>query len=252
MAALFALVAATISGFFALSLLRRWRASRRMQEFAWGISLGMYAVASLAVAAGAAQGWDFTTYRVFWLFGAVLTVPWLALGSIALASGATKTGAVARALFAALVVALHPVALWATFSADLRLAPFLVPRPGDPEHVTSTTKIPRGAEVWDGALALPLGRYASIVGWLIVVAIAVWSSKPRRGMRPPPERVRANVLIAIGVSVVAIGGFALGRIGKGEAFSVALALGVALMYAGFRLAGRAPRYTVTDPGSSPT
>lgn len=244
MAALFAIIAASISGFFASTLLRRWRTSRRLQELSWGVSLAMYAVASLAVAAGAAQGWDFTTYRIFWLFGAVLTVPWLALGSIALSMGRTMTW-----VATALVAILQPVALVATVTGKLAIAPFLDDATG---HSSATKKIPRGAEVWDGSLALSLGRWASIVGWVVVVGIAVWTSRPRRGMSPPKSRVQANLLISIGVSVVAIGGFALGRVGKGEAFSVALAVGVAVMYVGFLLAGRAPRYTVTDPGASPT
>lgn len=246
MAALFAIVAAVISGFFAQTLLRRWRKSKRLQELSWGISLAMYAVASLAVAAGAAQGWDFTTYRVFWLFGAILTVPWLALGSVALSMGRVVTW-----ISIAAVAALQPVALIATISGRLDRAPFLNDEPGQVLGAISK-KIPRGAEAWDSALALSLGRYASIVGWVIVVGIALWTSRPRRGLSPPRSRVQANLLISVGVSIVAIGGFALGRVGEGEAFSVALALGVAVMYAGFRLAGRAPRYTVTDPGASPT
>lgn len=245
MAALFALAAATISAFFAMSLLRRWRASRRMQEFAWAVSLAMYAAASLLVSFSATFGWSAGVYRIFWLFGAVLTVPWLALGSIALSFGRLiRLGA------AAVVVALHPLAFWAVLDGDLAFAPFHVALSSD--AFVSAKKIPRGSEAWGDALALSLGRWASIVGWVIVVAIAVWSSKPKRGLTPPKARVRANALIAAGVSIVAIGGFALGRVGDGEAFSVALALGAAVMYAGFRLAGRAPRYSVSDPGESPT
>lgn len=237
MAALFALAAAAISALFALSLLRRWRKAHRFSELSWGIALAMFAAASVAVAGGAALDWDPTLYRFFWLFGAVLNVPWLALGSVALAGGR-----VVRALSLAAVLALHPVAVFFVFRDDVNAA-----------ALAASKAIPRGAEVWErGGMALSLGRNASILAWIVVVGIALWTSRPRRGMRPPKARVRANLLISIGVSIVAIGGFALGRIGEGEAFSVALALGVGMMYAGFRLAGRAPRFTVEEPGSSPT
>lgn len=237
MAALFALAAAVISALFAWSLLVRWRKGRRLSELAWGIALAMFAAASVAVAGGSALDWDPTLYRFFWLFGAVLNVPWLALGSVALAGGRAV-----RAVGLAIVLALHPVAIFFIFRDSLNAA-----------ALTASKAIPRGAEVWErGGTALGLGRNASILAWAVVVGIAMWTSRPRRGMRPPKARVRANLLISLGVSVVAIGGFALGRIGKGEAFSVSLALGVALMYAGFRLAGRAPRFTVEDPGPSTT
>ena len=41
----------------------------------------MFAVASVALATGTSTGWDRGTFRVFYLFGAVLDVPWLALGT---------------------------------------------------------------------------------------------------------------------------------------------------------------------------
>jgi hypothetical protein len=245
MASAFALIAAAISGVFAWALLRGWRRNGRLQDLAWGISLAMYAAASLMVAAGATFGWSAGIYRLFWITGAVLTVPWLALGSVALGAGRAV-----RWIATALVAALHPVALYALLDGSLAEGAFKRLTPDG--MVEASKKIPRGAEAWGDSLALTLGRWASIVGWVVVVAIAVWTSRARKGLTPPRSRVQANMLISVGVSIVAIGGFALGRVGQGEAFSIALALGVAVMYAGFRLAGRAPRYTVTDPGASPT
>jgi len=71
-------------------------------------------------------------------------------------------------------------------------------------------------------------------------------------MRPSRSRVRGNALIAAGTSIVAVGGFALGRVGRGSAFSITLAIGVAVMFAGFLLASRPARFHVEDPGESPT
>ena len=50
----------------------RWRCSRS---------------ASAALATGAQHGWDEGTFRVFYLLGAILNVPWLALGTVYLLFG---------------------------------------------------------------------------------------------------------------------------------------------------------------------
>ena len=97
-----------------------------------------------------------------------------------------------------------------------------------------------------------LAMWFSIVSYVVVVGIAALSSRPRKGVAPPKERVRANLLIAIGVTIVAIGSTALVRYAKGAAFSVTLAIGVAVMFVGFLLASRAPRHRVEQPGDSPT
>src|SRR6266542_3056493 len=81
---IFPLIAAAVSTTFAVLLLRQYARKRRIPQLAWGVSLAMFAVASLIVALGTTQQWDPTLYRIFYLFGAMLTVPWLALGSIAL------------------------------------------------------------------------------------------------------------------------------------------------------------------------
>ena len=71
-----------MSSLFAQAMLVRYTADRRPQDGAWAIALGMFALASVALATGTATGWDNGTFRVFYLFGAVLDVPWLALGTV--------------------------------------------------------------------------------------------------------------------------------------------------------------------------
>lgn len=234
---LFPLLAALVSAVFAASLFRRFARARRVPQLAWGIALAQFAIASVAVAAGVANRWDVPTYKIFWLFGALLNVPWLAAGSIALA---TKRLVGYAAVAAVAVLSVYATGAVAGASADgVALA--------------AVDGIPRGKEIWgEGSSMTSLARLYSIVAWLVVVGVALWSSKPRRGLRLPPERVKGNVLIAVGVSIVAIGGFALSRVGRGSAFSITLALGVLVMYAGFLLASRAGRHRVEDPGDSPT
>jgi hypothetical protein len=90
------LVATVVSAVFALQLLRRY-AERRPAPGAtrrgrgrgtpatlyWAIALILFAVASGALAVGVVAGWGEGRFRLFYLFGAVLNVPWLALGNVA-------------------------------------------------------------------------------------------------------------------------------------------------------------------------
>src|SRR3954468_12297050 len=72
---------------FALSTFERWLDRRRRHELAWTISLLMFAAGSAALWVGAAKGFDPVSFRAFYLFGAVLNVPWLALGTVYLLGG---------------------------------------------------------------------------------------------------------------------------------------------------------------------
>ena len=54
---------------------------------AWTFALALFALASAALATAASTGWDRGTFRAFYLLGAVLNVPWLALGTVYLLGG---------------------------------------------------------------------------------------------------------------------------------------------------------------------
>lgn len=227
----FPLVAALISVIFALALLRQFSKRRRFYHLTWGVALLMFAAASLAVAGGVGTGWDPTLFRIYWLFGALLNVPWLALGSIALLGSRLLT------LVAALLVVAGSVwGLVEVFSSPVNPA------------ITGLEDIPRGSLAWSADPGVrELAQYYSIPSWALIVLIAAVSGRRRDGVKPPVERVRANWIIAAGVSIVAIGGFALARLAQGAAFSVTLALGVVVMFTGFLMAQRAP--AIQPPGA---
>ena len=188
----------------------------------------MYAVASLAVFSGTGSGWDPTLFRVYWLFGAVLNVPYLALGSVALLGRRKLTAPMALLVVMATLIAMVTVAVATA-------------------HFPSTApkNIPRGSEVWGkGTLVAQLGRYMSIPAYLIVVLMAILSG---RGGRLPSTRRRANWMIAAGATITATGG-PMARYGRGSVFSVLLAGGVTVMFLGFRLATRVPK---ASPGAEP-
>lgn len=84
MALVAALVATVASATFCRRLYVRWDRGGRGNPalLAWTVSLAMFSVASLALLVGVVVGWSSPVFHVFYLFGAVLNVPWLALGSI--------------------------------------------------------------------------------------------------------------------------------------------------------------------------
>src|ERR1700712_5466428 len=87
MHAALAATATLISLSFAFTTLQRWIERRRRQELVWTIALFMFALGAVGLWLGAAIGWDEWTFKVFYLFGAVLNVPFLALGTVYLLFG---------------------------------------------------------------------------------------------------------------------------------------------------------------------
>ncbi|MFM1752696.1 MAG: hypothetical protein RL119_1658 [Actinomycetota bacterium] len=73
---------------FAISTFDRWLRRRRPYDGAWTVSLTMFAIASGALWWAQARGWSLGSFRIFFLFGAILNVPWLALGTVYLLFGA--------------------------------------------------------------------------------------------------------------------------------------------------------------------
>jgi hypothetical protein len=92
--------------------------------------------------------------------------------------------------------------------------------------------IPPGAGVFEEGLAYTILRPITYLGALIVLGGCLWS-----GIR---SRRYGILLIALGVFVSATStGFQ--RAGYDELVALVLAVGVSIMYGGFRAAGRAPR-----------
>jgi hypothetical protein len=82
--ALIAFGAALLALRLAGRLAARWRARRAPELALWSASLLAYAAATAALAWGAAAGWDDAAFRVYYLFGGLLTAPLLGAGSLAL------------------------------------------------------------------------------------------------------------------------------------------------------------------------
>ena len=208
--------AAIVSALFSWQLARQWVAKRRPNLLAWSVALAMFAVASLAPALAMVGHWTPALFRTYYLFGAIVNVPVLGLGTIYL------LGSRNAAHLCAIVVALASiVAVVVVWQAPVEVA------------ALHTNGIPRGSEVMPAGVRL-LARVYSFAGFFVVIGGAVWSAaRLWRQRRQELRRLAvANGLIAAGTFVVALGsGFAF--YGQGLPFAVGLFVGVCLMFWGF-------------------
>ncbi len=78
----FPMLSALVALVFAALLTRQYVRRRRSYQALWAIALLMYAIASATVALGVADGWTSGEFRVYWILGAVLNVPFLAQGEL--------------------------------------------------------------------------------------------------------------------------------------------------------------------------
>ncbi|CAN5204815.1 hypothetical protein BH20ACT8_BH20ACT8_18090 [soil metagenome] len=214
-----AAVGAVVAGVFAAQLAREYLAKRRHHALAWALSLSCYAVGMVALVVGFASGWSPASYGVYWLTGALLNVPLLAVGQLHL---------------------LDPgrAALWWTFALLFAVwtAGAMLTSPFDPQALAAADAsgaIPEGRRVLGaGSLAYAVLRPFTIFGTIVVLGGCLWS-----GLR---NKRYGILLIALGVLVSATSSSFL-RAGLHAFVAVALTAGVSIMYAGFLAAGKPSR-----------
>jgi len=209
--------AALVALAFCFSTFERWLARRRRHELAWTGALALFVVAAAALATGAGVGWGGPTFRVFYLFGAILNVPFLALGTVYLLAGVRVGDRTALGLGLAGAFAVGVVVT----------APFTAPIPRD--------TLVQGSQVF-GALPRILAAVASAGGALVILAGALWSiARQRKG----PTAV-SNGLIALGTLILGASGLFNSVFDAMSAFAVALLVGITVIFAGFLVAMTAP------------
>jgi len=207
-----AALSAIVSAVFAAVMGARYLSRRRAHQLAWTIGLAMFAAAAVAGALARSGGATEAEYRVFYLFGAILNVAWLALGTVFL-----LVPRVARwALWG--VLALTIVAALAVFTS--------------PVNLSAAVDTGRGFD--QAPLPRILAGIGSGIGSLILIGGALWSAWVFLRRRHEGRRALGNVIIAIGVLVAAAGGTAAftGASGVVEWTNFA---GVTLIFVGFLL-----------------
>ena len=214
---MFPLGAGIIAGVFCAMLLVRFAKRRRPHEGLWAIALAMYAAASIAMFLGVAAGWTPAEFRWYWLFGAVLNVPFLAAGELFVLTRARW----ARGGTLALLLAATGIATWSITVAAIQ---------GD----ALRSALPLGKEAFgDNTAPYRLSQLYAFPAYFFLLGGSVWSALKMRGRSELRDRTTGTVAIAVGATIVAIGS----GVGAGfdivPLFSLSLAAGIAVMFWGF-------------------
>jgi hypothetical protein len=221
-AALFPLAATVVALVFAARLARRLASRFRPHEALWAVALLMFAAASLAMSVGVGGGWTAGEFRAYWLFGAVLNVPYLAQGELYL----LFRGRVWAHLCLGLLLIGTVFAVWKVLGADVRTA-------------SLAKSLPLGKDVFGNHSApYRISQLYAFPAYFLLLGGSVWSALRMRGRPELMDRTVGTLGIAVGATIVAIGS----GIGAGydivPLFSVSLAAGIAAMFWGFIRASR--------------
>lgn len=192
--------AALLSLRLAALVVRRYRARRAPELLAWAASLACFAAGSAALAWGAAAGWDDRSFRVYYLFGGLLTAALLGAGSLL---------RIGRRWAAPLVVFYAGLAVGVALGVPI-------------EPAITGSSIPDASAHLGFFPARALALVGNIAGTVAAVGIAL------AGIRRRPV---GNGLIVTGVAVAAVGS-ALAGLGQGGG-SLFTAAAAALLYGGF-------------------
>jgi hypothetical protein len=197
--ALLAFAAALLSLRLAAMLAVRWRDRRRPELAAWSAALLAYAAASGALAWGAAAGWDSRSFRVYYLFGGLLTAPLLGLGSLLLYGWRRIVG---------------PALVYVGLAVGIAISV--------PVHGAFGNDIPAAQDHLDFFPARFVAVVANTAGTFSVLAVALVTIR---------RRPLGNALILAGVAVAAAG-TALSGLGAAKT-SIFVAIAALLLYGGF-------------------
>jgi hypothetical protein len=198
--ALLAFAATLVALRLAGGLVLRYRELRVPALAAWAAALGAYALASAALAWGAAAGWDDRAFRVYYLFGGLLTAALLGAGSLLLAG--RRWAAPLALVYAGLAIGIAVA------------VPLTTP--------VSGASIPEAQDHLELVPARLVAILGNSLGTAAVVVVALLTLR---------RRPLASVLLLAGVAVAAAGS-AVAGLGEAET-AVFIAAAAILLYAGF-------------------
>ena len=217
MEATLALIAALAASAFFGDLVRSYRANPRPHTAAYMTGIGFFALATWALFVGTATGWTSASYRTFFLFGAIVNIPVLALGSMFLVGGKRAGHVMLLLLFPFFAIAL----------------PMTVAQPFDLGDLPSTG-VPSGRDLWAEVFgprlwaAIGGGMGATILILLALLSVVRYWKTSRR-------IVWGNAWIVAGTLAAATGGTFL-ALGEAGGFAVSLLTAVTLIWLGYRVA----------------
>lgn len=214
MDSLIAAVAGLAASTFAFDLWRDYRGRPRPHIAAYAGGMTLFAIATWCLFIGITVGWTGPVYRTFFLFGAVLNIPLLALGSMFLVVG-KRSGHVMTIAIGAIAAIATTLTLTVPFEQSL-------PEGGIPHDMFATGFGPRLFAIIGGATG------ATILVVLALVSLFRFWRKDRR-------IVWGSALIVAGTLAAAWGGTGL-ALGEAGGFALSLLLAVSFIWAGYRVA----------------
>ena len=176
---------------------------------------------------------------MFFLFGAILNVPWLALGTVYLLFGSTVGNRV-RIWLIGLSGAAVGVVLSAPTKSDLTASGL------------EAGSLPKGSDLF-GVAPRVFAAVGSGVAALVIIIGAIWSivrlvrgrvpalGAHQRQIGSARRTAGGNALIAIGTLVLSASGSLAARLGEERAFIVTLLVGVVILFSGFLVASSSQR-----------
>ena len=213
--AVFPLFAASISLVCAAVIGRDALARPRPEKVAWTIAFATFAVAAGAEAVAAFGEWTPLLVRLFYLTGAVLVVGYLGLGELYLLAPRRMAAIPVVPGLAILVTAVAATLVWSAPIDEARLAE------------DGWRAMERGPAL------VALVAFCSGVGSVVLVGGTLWSAWTFRRLGTQRHRMIGCLLIAVGTVTVAAKG-TLARTGlPDDAFGIAMAVGVSLIFAGY-------------------
>ena len=177
----------------------------------WSASLLAYSIAAAALAWGVAAGWNEAAFRLYYLFGGLLTAPLLGAGSLLL---------LGRRWVIPVVLVYAGLAIGAALSEPLTAE-------------IDGTSIPDAQDHLDYFPARILALVGNLAGTAAVLGVAAVSIR---------RRPLGMSLIVAGVAVAAVGS-ALAGLGAAETAAF-FAIAVVLLYQGFTVSSRNSRRTL--------
>ena len=205
------LLAAVVGAAFAVQVLRQYLARHRPYQLVWASALAMFALAALFETAGVAGGWTAAIYKGYYLFGGLLNVGWLGVGTVYLlaprraadVSAALMAGYSVMAVLAVAVAHVNPTALHATFPTRASDVPVILP------------------------------IISNVLGTVLLVGGAAWSAISALRRRSPASRVLGTSLIAAGALVVGADHSLAQSTGLIVLQPLSEMVGIAVMFAGY-------------------
>ena len=206
------LIAAVVGASFAVVVGRQYLVRRKPYQAIWALALAMFGAAAGFETIGQLAGWSDATYKGYYLFGGLLNVGWLGIGSLAILA----TPRVGR--MAVIVMALI---------SFICIVAVLI------SHTNPTllkAKVPPA-----GAIDVPgvLAATINTAGSVLLVGGAAWSAWRSFRGGAPRNRVLGLAILAAGAFIVA-GGHTLARTkGVYVVQPLSEAVGILAMFTGY-------------------